>query len=132
MLAGPRTVASPGATFPLTVGAAESKVEEPPAQRIARSLVALSKRLRLSDAEIAQLAKLAGHIVELDLTCSIEIDDAGWSTVTYSHQLLNLTNRPIKRLTRFRLRHEALLSRMEVRDRPSPRRRSGGVKLEAA
>jgi hypothetical protein len=35
-------------------------------------------------------------------------------------------------LTRIRLRHEALLSRMEVRDRPSPRRRSGGVKLEAA
>jgi len=34
--------------------------------------------------------------------------------------------------TRIRLRHEALLSRMEVRDRPSPRRRSGGVKLEAA
>jgi hypothetical protein len=30
------------------------------------------------------------------------------------------------------LRHEALLFRMEVRDRPSPRRRSGGVKLEAA
>jgi len=35
-------------------------------------------------------------------------------------------------LTRFRLRHEALLFRMEVRDHPSPRRRSGGVKLEAA
>ena len=31
-----------------------------------------------------------------------------------------------------RLRHEALLFRMEVRDRPSPCRRSGRVKLEAA
>jgi len=30
------------------------------------------------------------------------------------------------------LRHEALLFRMEVKDRPSPRRRSGEVKLEAA
>jgi hypothetical protein len=30
------------------------------------------------------------------------------------------------------VRHEALLFRMEVRDRPSPCRRSGGVKLEAA
>ena len=30
------------------------------------------------------------------------------------------------------VRHEALLLRMEVRDRPSPCRRSGGVKLEAA
>jgi hypothetical protein len=30
------------------------------------------------------------------------------------------------------VRHEALLFRMGVRDRPSPWRRSGGVKLEAA
>jgi hypothetical protein len=30
------------------------------------------------------------------------------------------------------VRHEALLVRMEVRDRPSPRCRSGGVKLRAA
>ena len=43
-----------------------------------------------------------------------------------------LQRRRARVLTRTRLRHEALLSRMEVRDRPSPRRRSGGVKLEAA
>jgi hypothetical protein len=30
------------------------------------------------------------------------------------------------------LRHEALLFRMEVKDHPSFRRRSGGMKLEAA
>jgi len=30
-------------------------------------------------------------------------------------------------LARIAVRHEALLVRMEVRDRPSPRRRSGGV-----
>jgi hypothetical protein len=30
------------------------------------------------------------------------------------------------------VRREALSLRMEVKDRPSPRRRSGGVKLEAA
>ncbi|MDQ3763541.1 MAG: hypothetical protein M3460_18505 [Actinomycetota bacterium] len=100
MLAQPRTMSSPNVAFPLTLGASGPETEETPAQRIARSLVALSKRLRLSDAEVGQLAKLAGHIVELDVTCSIDIDDAGWSTVTYSHQLLNLTNRPIKRLTR--------------------------------
>jgi len=95
-----RALTSPSTDFPLTVGVPQSETEQTPAQRIARSLVALSKRLRLSDAEITQLAKLAGHIVELDMTCSIDIDDAGWSTVTYSHQLLNLTQRPIKRLTR--------------------------------
>lgn len=100
MLTESRTVSAPSVTFPLAVGAMGAEAEEAPAQRIARSLVALSKRLRLSDPEIAQLAKLAGHIVELDMTCSIDIDGAGWSTVTYSHQLLNLTQRPIKRLTR--------------------------------
>jgi hypothetical protein len=35
-------------------------------------------------------------------------------------------------LARISVRHEALLVRMEVRDRPSPRRRSGGVKLREA
>jgi hypothetical protein len=30
------------------------------------------------------------------------------------------------------VRHEALIVHMEVRDRPSLRRRSGGVELEAA
>ena len=33
---------------------------------------------------------------------------------------------------RLNVRHEALLFRMEVKDRPFLRRRSGGVKLEAA
>ncbi|PZS20821.1 MAG: hypothetical protein DLM60_08220 [Pseudonocardiales bacterium] len=98
--ARPRTVAPPGVTFPLALGTSEPETEEAPARRIARSLVALAKRVRLPDAEVARLAKLAGHIVELDVACSLDIDDAGWATVTYSHQLLNLTNRPIKRLTR--------------------------------
>ncbi|MGH3550530.1 MAG: hypothetical protein ACRDQU_20905 [Pseudonocardiaceae bacterium] len=94
------TVAPPGVTFPLAVGTSGPETEEVPARRIARSLVALAKRVRLPDAEVVQLAKLAGHIVELDVACSLDIDNAGWATVTYSHQLLNLTNRPIKRLTR--------------------------------
>ncbi len=100
MRARPHTVAPPGVTFPLAVGTSGPETDETPARRIARSLVALAKRVRLPDAEVTQLAKLAGHIVELDVACSIDIDDAGWATVTYSHQLLNLTNRPIKRLTR--------------------------------
>jgi hypothetical protein len=99
-LAQPRTVAPASATFPVTLGSSGSDTGEAPAQRIARSLAELAKRLRLSDAEVIQLAKLAGHIVELDVTCSIDIDSEGWSTVTYTHQLLNLTNRPIKRLVR--------------------------------
>jgi hypothetical protein len=98
-LAQSRPVSQPSATFPVAVASA-GIATEPPAQRIARSLLTLSKRLRLSDTELTHLANLAGHVIELDLTCSIDIDAAGWSTVTYSHELLNLTNRPIKRLTR--------------------------------
>jgi len=93
------TVSRPSITFPIAVASAGIEAE-PLAQRIARSLQALSKRLRLSNTELTGLANLAGHVVELDLTCSIDIDAAGWSTVTYSHELLNLTNRSIKRLTR--------------------------------
>jgi hypothetical protein len=101
VLAEVRTVSPAAATFPLALSSSGgSETTEAPAQRIARSLVGLAKQLRLSDAEVSQLAKLAGHIVELDVTCSLDIDGEGWSTVTYSHQLLNLTNRPIKRLTR--------------------------------
>lgn len=100
VLAESRVLPPAEVTFPLTIGGPGSEIGETPAQRIARSLVGLAKRLRLSDAEVSQLAKLAGHIVELDVTCSLNIDGEGWSAVTYSHQLLNLTNRPIKRLTR--------------------------------
>ncbi len=99
-LVQPRTVSPVNAAFPVTLDGSGSDTGEALAQRIARSLVGLAKRLRLSDAEVTQLAKLAGHIVELDVTCSIDIDSEGWSTVTYTHQLLNLINRPIKRLTR--------------------------------
>jgi hypothetical protein len=94
-----RTVSQPSATFPVAVASADIETESS-AQRLARSLLTLSKRLRLSNTEITVLANLAGHVIELDLTCSIDINAAGWSTVTYSHELLNLTNRPIKRLTR--------------------------------
>ena len=38
----------------------------------------------------------------------------------------------VRSLQKLMVRHEALLFRMEVKDRPSPRRRSGGVKLEEA
>ena len=81
-------------------GSAGPDTREALAQHIAQSLVGLAKRLRLPDAEVIRLAKLAGHVVELDVSCSIDIDSEGWSTVTYTHQLLNLTNRPIKRLVR--------------------------------
>ena len=38
----------------------------------------------------------------------------------------------VRNLQKMMVRHEARLFRMEVKDRPSLRRRSGGVKLEEA
>jgi hypothetical protein len=34
------------------------------------------------------------------MDCSIDIDAEGWASVTYCHQILNLTSRPMKRMTR--------------------------------
>jgi glutamate decarboxylase len=47
-------------------------------------------------------------------------------------QTAELESRCVNILASLWVRREALSLRMEVRDRPSPRRRSGGVKLEAA
>jgi hypothetical protein len=55
---------------------------------------------RLTDAEIAELAKLTGHVVDLELRCSIDIDANGDSSVTYRFEILNLTDRPVKRMSR--------------------------------
>ena len=41
-------------------------------------------------------------------------------------------HKQVRNLQKLMVRHEARLFRMEVKDRPFPRRRSGGVKLEAA
>ena len=70
------------------------------ADRIARSVVNLGKSMRLSDAEITELGKLAGNLVDLNMECSIDIDADGWASVTYCHQVANLTSRPMKRMTR--------------------------------
>lgn len=99
MLGSPRTPVQTRASFPLALRQPAANQYDP-AEHIAKSVLMLGQRLRLPDAEVSELAKLAGHVVELDMMCSIAIDADGWSTITYCHQLLNLTTRPIKRLTR--------------------------------
>jgi len=63
-------------------------------------LLALSKERRFSADETRQIAALAGNIVELALHIDIDIDAEGWAAVTYSHDLLNLSERPLTRLAR--------------------------------
>lgn len=67
---------------------------------VARPVVLLDSSLGLSDIEITELNKLAGNIVDLKMECSIDIDADGWASVTYCHQVVNLTSRPMKRMTR--------------------------------
>ena len=55
--------------------------------------------LRLTDAEALHLASLAGHVVELELGLSIDIDQQGASQVLYQHDLMILV-RPFSRMPR--------------------------------
>ncbi|MCO6010549.1 hypothetical protein NE236_36885 [Actinoallomurus purpureus] len=70
------------------------------ARRLGRQLLELQRVLRLSDDEAAQLAQLSGNIVELSMSIDIDIDPDGWSRVTYRHQMLNLSDKPMARLSR--------------------------------
>ncbi|MGH3937921.1 MAG: hypothetical protein ACRDTG_04685 [Pseudonocardiaceae bacterium] len=67
---------------------------------IARPVVILGSSTGLSEAEIAELGKLVGNLVDFKMECSIDIDTDGWASVAYCHQVANLTNRPMKRMTR--------------------------------
>jgi hypothetical protein len=95
---------SPGlhVSFPVAIGqhSDERVLAADSAERIARSVVLLGKSMRLPETEIAELGKLAGNLVDLQLECSIDIDAGGWALVTYRHEVLNLTSRAMKRMTR--------------------------------
>jgi hypothetical protein len=67
---------------------------------IGRATLALGKMLRLSPDETAQLASLAGNVVDLDLRVDIDIASDGWARVTYHHHLFNMSTRPLTRLAR--------------------------------
>ncbi|GAA4063889.1 hypothetical protein [Actinomadura miaoliensis] len=83
---------------PTHLDAVEGATDE--ARRLGRQLLKLQQVLRLTNEETAQFATLAGNIVELTMTCDIDIDPDGWSRVTYRHQLMNLSNKPMTRLAR--------------------------------
>lgn len=70
------------------------------ARHLGRKLVSWQKTLRLSDDETRLLANLSGHVVELSTTVVITIGADGNSIVTYTHELLNLTPTPLRRIPR--------------------------------
>lgn len=90
-----REAVAPGLPLAVEGGSGEDRTAS-----LSRSLQVLGRRMRLGDAEIAQLASLAGHLVDLEMECSIDIAPDGSSAVTYRFVLLNLTGAPVKRLLR--------------------------------
>jgi hypothetical protein len=70
------------------------------ASKLGRRLIELSRRMRLTDAESRQIANLAGHVVELELNLSIDIDRDGKAEVLYQHDILNLNSVPLNRMPR--------------------------------
>jgi hypothetical protein len=69
-------------------------------QRLGQRLLKLKKVQRLSDRDISQFAHLAGHIIDLDTRIDIEIGGDGAARLTYRYELLNMTDRPLTRLSR--------------------------------
>lgn len=56
--------------------------------------------MRLSQFDTYKLAALAGEVVDLELTVNIAIEAAGDAVVTYTHQVLNLSPSPLRRISR--------------------------------
>ncbi len=68
-------------------------------QRLAQMSV-IERPLGLSPEEAQQLSGLVGNIVELHLRVEIDIAPDGWASVTYRHDLFNMSARPLTRLAR--------------------------------
>jgi hypothetical protein len=69
-------------------------------RQLGTELVELSRLMRLTDTETRQLAGLTGHVVELELSLSIDIARDGSARVLYQHDLVNLNEKPLGRVTR--------------------------------
>ncbi|MBN1174298.1 MAG: hypothetical protein JXA67_19160 [Micromonosporaceae bacterium] len=65
---------------------------------LGRRLVSLGRVLRLDVHEVNQLAALAGNVVNLGLDITLDIASDNRATVTYRHELLNLSTRPLERV----------------------------------
>jgi len=69
-------------------------------RELGQRLLTLGKVRRLPAAEIEQLAGLAGNIVELDLKIEFDIVGDGRAAVSYRHELMNMSNRPLTKIVR--------------------------------
>lgn len=96
---GPEQTGDPGRTYAgLPAHTSEDVSEE--TQQLGQRLLKLQKIQRLSDRDISQFAHLAGQIIDLDTRIDIEIGGDGAARLTYRYELLNMTDRPLTRLSR--------------------------------
>jgi hypothetical protein len=69
-------------------------------QTLGRKLLELQQVNRYSDEEVRELATLVGHVVELAESVDMDIDAQGNAVVIYRFDLLNLSDKPLTRMTR--------------------------------
>jgi hypothetical protein len=67
---------------------------------MAQKLLALGFAGRVPPAEISQLSRLAGNVVDLRTEIELVVENDGACSVTYRYETLNLTDRPISRVSR--------------------------------
>ncbi len=70
------------------------------ATRFPARLVTLGTLRRLPSSEVEQLARLAGNVVELDLKIEIDIGGDGRAVVSYRHELLNMSSKPLTKVAK--------------------------------
>ncbi|MEV6325988.1 hypothetical protein AB0M45_33205 [Nocardia sp. NPDC051787] len=69
-------------------------------QQLAQRLLQLEKAQRVNSREVSQFAHLAGHIIDLDTRIDIQISGDGSARLTYRYETLNMTDRPLTRMSR--------------------------------
>lgn len=67
-------------------------------RKITQALTQLANSGQFESRFVNQLAHLAGNIVELDSGIDIQIDSTGSARLTFHHELINLTTRPLTRI----------------------------------
>jgi hypothetical protein len=90
----------PGASLHVAVTAPDTNGVSNDARQLGRRLLELKQARQLSDEELRQLAGLAGCVVELARTLDIEISVEGNAHLVYHFDLLNMSSKPLTRVTR--------------------------------
>ncbi|WP_067837330.1 hypothetical protein [Nocardia lijiangensis] len=70
------------------------------ARRGGRPMPQLAVTREVDSSELTGLEALAGHVVDLDLRIDLQISDDGAARVLYCYETVNLTDRPLTRMSR--------------------------------